>query len=482
MADDHLESGSASKGKGEVKAFDFKREEKRSNQRKAPRETVPDPLMEFSIPKTVRKASGELDEKAKRMEERKRKISAMSDEAVGSGHETPRAFVKERENFANDAAALIKASRAGVDSLVSECKMNRKDAGQAKKELEASDRMLLKERAVLATNKVRVEYGILAHPSHARLGEAYLAAVVENLQGPARAAVQEQGPWDSGDQANFRARLIKNYCPLEAQLDPNDTNFAGRWCPVTGTYHDDRHVKAAHIVPYSIGEGNAAYLFGLDPETGYEAMWSSRNGLILHEAVEEAMDTARMVIVPDPTAMSELQAAVLDPELLRIPAFLKGPTFEDLDGKRLQFRTAARPGRRYLYLNTLLTLFRRKRFCVNGWEEDMHKMRFERVWASPGPWLRRSIIKALAYEIGDAHRLDDLGPGNRGLVDFPDQKSPSREASMAIVIRRGIEVKDDNDDDDEWATTKQIIEDRREQRNLGLGGFSDDNASDGEGE
>ncbi len=42
--------------------------------------------------------------------------------------------------------------------------------------------------------------------------------------------------------------------------------------------------------------------------------------------------------------------------------------------KRLQFQTAARPGGRYIYIHALLTLFRRRRCDVAGWEKDRQQV------------------------------------------------------------------------------------------------------------
>ena len=44
---------------------------------------------------------------------------------------------------------------------------------------------------------------------------------------------------------------------------------------------------AAHIVPYGIGEANAAYFFGQDVTEGFEVLWSETNGLMMHRALEK---------------------------------------------------------------------------------------------------------------------------------------------------------------------------------------------------
>lgn len=47
--------------------------------------------------------------------------------------------------------------------------------------MEEFDAAFLNERAALARNRMKLEFGILSHPTHARIGEAYVAAIVESL-------------------------------------------------------------------------------------------------------------------------------------------------------------------------------------------------------------------------------------------------------------------------------------------------------------
>lgn len=77
-------------------------------------------------------------------------------------------------------------------------------------------------------------------------------------------------------------------------------------------------ISSRHNVPYSIDEVNALYLFGLNPESGYEAIWSLKNEIPLHKAVEQARDTARIIIVRDEDNVNELKMIVLDKTILGI--------------------------------------------------------------------------------------------------------------------------------------------------------------------
>lgn len=51
--------------------------------------------------------------------------------------------------------------------------------------MEDYDADILKKRAALAKNGVKLGYAMLEHPTHARIGEAYISAIVEKLPNPA---------------------------------------------------------------------------------------------------------------------------------------------------------------------------------------------------------------------------------------------------------------------------------------------------------
>ena len=74
------------------------------------------------------------------------------------------------------------------------------------------------------------------------------------------------------------------------------------WCPITQDYHEGEKMKAAHIVPLGIGEMNCVYLFGPNDRDEnsevQEHLFDRRNGLLIHRDMEEALDKARIAIVP----------------------------------------------------------------------------------------------------------------------------------------------------------------------------------------
>ena len=406
------------------------REEKKAKQQMQLNAAFGDSLLRFSIPDVVRKHSAEINGAAQDLQERIRTVSATSQERIELNNDKQaKNYVETRQSCADDAAVCLKKSKNAVKELREQGVLERSVAKRAHKELDDSDKELLKERAALAANRVKLQYGILAHPTHSRIGEAYLAAIVESLPEPAGARVLKHGPRSGTDQSSFRQKLMDNYNPPDWNKDPLE---AVGWCPVTKEWINPEFLTAALIVPYALGNLNVAYLFGLDPQDGYEAIWDIKNGMMLSNEMEKAFDAARIVIVEDEDS-KELKLVVLDESLMghRVGAG-STPRFRDFHNQRLEFVTDARPGRRHLYLHYLLTLFRRKRFNVEGWESDSAKVTSGYIWGSPGPWLRRSIIQALAFEIGDVERLD------KEIDDFPNQVSHEQEKGMAVQMRQAI--------------------------------------------
>lgn len=417
----------------------FKREDKRQKLSEALTAAFGDSLLQISIPEVVRKHDAEINQGAIEFEKKVRSVLGKSDEVVQINNERQaQEYVENRQALVNDGAFWLKKSKNVIESLRKDNILDRPTAERAHNELDQCDKALLKERAALAANKIKVQYGILSHTSHARIGEAYLAAIAESMP----AYIKNQDNRNESDQNNFRKRVLAIYNTPDCD---SDLHNVVSWCPISKSFHLERDIVAAHIVPYTIGEVSAAYLYGMDPENGYEAIWSVANGMLLHQEIERALDAAQIIIVPDENDENELKLVVLDESILDVLVTNKGPTFRDLNNQKLEFKTAARPSRRNLHLHYVLSLIRHKRFNVEGWENDKTKITNPAVWGTPGRWVRRSIIKALAFEIGDAEKLEEVIDSEEGLFDFPDKLSEEKEQRMAVSMRYNLEA-----DTDEW--------------------------------
>lgn len=435
----------------------FNRDEKRKKQREALGAAFKDPLTSFTDStnnKELRHFSQELADDAEKLKTRIRKTSASSDKEIANYQPAlAKSFVDEREPITEDLATHLKACRTKIREAQSRGVLPLSNAKRLLSGIEDLDAALLKERAALAKNRMKVEYGILSHPTHSRLGEAYLAALVESLPEPSGARVKKQGKRDKHEHELFKALVRKAYSPQKGDqaYDAPDTDLHLLWCPVTQAWHEAPNVITAHIVPYAIGEVNAAYIFGLPVGDGWNALWTPHNGIPLYHKVEEAMDKGRLLIVPEFDSTSNFKVILLDESLSNTSIYLHGPKFGDLHNRTLIFKTAFRPGKRYLYFLCLITLFRRHRFVVEGWEKDQQKLQMGRLWGTPGKWMKASIIRALALEIGDI--CMEAAEIEEGDIHSPSEATTSvsvdqKERKIATEIRQVFEGAQNEDEQD----------------------------------
>ena len=353
----------------------FNPDKKRKKQQEALGASFKDPLTSFtaSTNHELCHFSQELADDAEKLKARIRKMSASSDKKIANFQPgLAKTFVDEREPITEDLATHLKACRTKIREAQSQGVLPQQNAKRLLSGLEDLDAALLKERAALAKNRMKVEYGILSHPTHSKLGEAYLAALAKSLPEPLGTRVKKQGKRDNYEHEIFQKLVRKAYSPQKGDqgYDAPDTDLHLVWCPVTQAWHEVTNVRTARLVPYAIGEVNAAYIFGLPVEDGWNALWTPHNGMPLYHKVEEAMDNGRLLIVPELDGTSNFKVVLLDKSLSDISIYLHGPKFGDLHNRTLMFKTALRPEKRYLYFLCLITLFRRYRFVVEGSEKD----------------------------------------------------------------------------------------------------------------
>ncbi|KAF2183511.1 hypothetical protein K469DRAFT_710703 [Zopfia rhizophila CBS 207.26] len=421
-----------------------KRASNRSKMRQSLDSSFGDPLQDFKTPAAVRKISKTIDNESAKLEGRIRKISDSSDEPIGDEPDKTSLYIDQRQELVEDIEAHLKEARNIIREARTELSSGpqKNELKRALAELDETDNILLKERTALAADRIRIRYGVLSQPSNVKIGDAYMMAITENLPEPAESLYKKKHGRSGADQTSFRNRLIKAYNTKGSEILETPPEFQTNkiWCPVSGKEFEASVMKAAHIVPHSIGEANAAYLFGSNLGEGYDVIWSERNGFMMHNILEKIFDDGRMVIIPDPMDDNELISIVLSQDLLKDsrPCPAINAPYSTIHRKRLQFQTATRPGKRYLYMHAMLSLFRRRRYDVPGWEMDREQVLSGQIWASPGKWARRSMVEALALEVGDSWEgIEAVG----GLGEFPDAKSPKEEKRVATVLRYTLETR-----------------------------------------
>ncbi|KAI9789271.1 MAG: hypothetical protein M1816_006280 [Peltula sp. TS41687] len=206
-----------------------------------------------------------------------------------------------------------------------------------------------------------------------------------------------QGPRSSREQSQLRKDSISVYGSEEPQ--------GGRlWCPITRAYLPSDEMVAAHIFPHKLGTKTMELVFGA---TQPNEIMSPRNCLIIAKAIEKRFDKHSLVIVPIQTkkglpsrwkvrVLTDSQSDKVIPEI--------NLSMDQLDDRELDFRTPYRPAARYLYYHFVMSVLFAKRGQEKGWVRRITSQE-NKLWATPGRYLRQSMLKRIALEIG--HEINE---------------------------------------------------------------------------
>ena len=215
-----------------------------------------------------------------------------------------------------------------------------------------------------------------------------------------------------GMQEPFRKSLVQYYNTREPN-DPLTGPSEGHWCPISHCYHNRKNMRAAHIVPFAIGEFNCAYLFGRSDSDGDRPnhLFDVRNGLLIHEDLEEALDRVQLAIVPceseEEISARNLKVVVMDKSILK-KLRPKDVPWAHLQDRPLLFRNENRPRLQYLYFTFLMNIFRRRRYECHGWKNDLFQYAKGKAWGSPEGWLRGSTMRTLCRRVGHEADLEEF--------------------------------------------------------------------------
>ncbi|KAI9656989.1 MAG: hypothetical protein M1829_000362 [Trizodia sp. TS-e1964] len=207
----------------------------------------------------------------------------------------------------------------------------------------------------------------------------------------------EKNDRPSSLQSPFRRDLIDSYKSLSVDEAGNETF----WCPISSRYYELENSVAAHVFPWFFGSTVMSLVFGKESA---QELFSSRNGIIISKTIESKFDKHLVVIVPAPDQTTEQPITrwifrVVDKSILRRWVVINQLTFEDIDGKELEFLSDARPAARYLYFHYVIALLRARKYNRgSGWllEEAARK---QYVWATPGKYIRENMLKLLASAV-----------------------------------------------------------------------------------
>jgi hypothetical protein len=103
---------------------------------------------------------------------------------------------------------------------------------------------------------------------------------------------------------------------------------------------------------------------------------------------------------------------------------------QDIDGRALEFLTPNRPARRYLYLRYVIAFLHQQKLgnvellgCVEARGY---------IWATPGPYLRKSMLLTLAGRTSDQPLLEVFYDSTFTISDGCPQRSPEDEEDLAM--------------------------------------------------
>ena len=254
-------------------------------------------------------------------------------------------------------------------------------------------------------------------------------------------------------QAEWKRTLIEMYACREI-IVPDDKNElleeeVGLWCPIFQCYGHIMERTAAHIMPLSTNPTNASYLLsetGGSYQEGVDLLWSPRNGLILHSILEQHFDRGTFTIVAIPTTAGHpqrFQTILLETRYEHhwIARKEGGLKWKDLHERELVFKNDFRPQRRFLYYHYITSIWRMEYFRHKSIDEIKERIPASVNWATPGKYLRGSMLRQLGEMYGDRYLGEDPEEFARGTFVGPPKfrKTEVEEVVLAAGTIRSLE-------------------------------------------
>ena len=218
--------------------------------------------------------------------------------------------------------------------------------------------------------------------------------------------------------------------------------------PVTDEHKGDSNFCAVQLFAYRYEHAQTIMdaIFGKHdrPE-----LWSPRNGLLLSKQAEVRLRLGLFVIVPDVPDHQPLEdvlqweaaetkrykICVLEPEdplMQQTTSGLGGETWNDCNGKVVVFPTDQHPRACYFYFlyctTMLIRTWRRfgdERMAGNILSNKLGKP----CWATRGPFMKRSMVRAFVREFGDGSESLFMGA-----IADEDESTPIDQTALATAI------------------------------------------------
>ena len=125
----------------------------------------------------------------------------------------------------------------------------------------------------------------------------------------------------------------------------------------------------------------------------------------------------------------------------------------------LKILTPNQPAARYLYLRYVITFLHQQKLGNTAWLDRVCARGY--LWATPGPYLRQTMLAALARRVSDYFLPEVFYESTFTAVDTCPQRSQSDEKDLAMGLdhkveealtlathRRGSDDKEESDESD----------------------------------
>lgn len=254
----------------------------------------------------------------------------------------------------------------------------------------------------------------------------------------------EHSKRSSSIQTQMKDESIVTYAPDKGAP-------AGKlFCSVSRGYYDKPDVRAGHIVPRVIGPEVMDYLFGSGSGSRLD---SPDNCLFMHTTVEKAFDLGHFVLLP--CDASEFPIRRWRVQVTNTSAINKDfgrQSLKDYDGKEIEFKNNNRPASRFLYYHFVVTLLRNKKFRTPGWEACLTELPKKKPFATPGKYLRSSMLLQLARMAGDWDldaETNELGKDGQELFTEQEKLGETAEAEVARRVFVAHDQKESDQNEEE---------------------------------
>lgn len=221
------------------------------------------------------------------------------------------------------------------------------------------------------------------------------------------------------------------------------------WCPISGDYHEKDYITASHIVPYRLGAEIVDYIFG----TGSGSRLNTPDNCLLLEAkIEKQFDLGHFVLLPvnpKETPIKRWKVQITNDDALRNQVGNKGQELKDYQGRELVWKNDARPAARFLYYHFVVTMLRNAHYKAGNYEHYCTTLPTGKPFATMGPYLRKSMLLALARRAGDVDETAEALIKEIEPIYDDDNVAKLDPEDQSEVARRVLETVGDQDEEEE---------------------------------